>query len=325
MTAVRKKSTSVATVAFMAAAVASAAGAGWLFSRVLSAKYNSEPVAPIVVAARDVPAGERMERKDLRIAQWPISSVPRGAFRTRKAVLARRSVPLVPLVAGSAVLTAHLSKPNGGMGVAATLEPGQRAVSIRVDMSVAFSRLLYPGAHIDLFTTLKKRRRDGSYTAQTRPLLQDIRVLAIGPDIDAASAEHRRIGRRRRGGGFSGGGAQQAARARRVVTFALTPEQVSTFILARREGKIDLALRSPKDKGKAKVEGTKLSTLLGKDDDDDKDRADAKANRRPVATAKQPPRRPRRARRRRRRRPKPAPKAAPPAAKKPSGPRIERW
>lgn len=236
----KRSSTSTGVVIFMAAAVAFSALAGVLLSRLLGQEYSQEPLRPVVVAARDVAAGRALSAPDLRLSRWPASSIPRGAFSTRERLLQAKAVPLVPLVEGAAVLASHLSRSHAGMGVAAKLGGGKRAVAIRTDASVALAKLLYPGARVDVLATMRDREQGG----RTVTILQNTEVLAVGPDIDAASAN---AGPAKGGGGRSAAGDERRA-ARRVVTLAVTPEEAERLVLASRNGAIDMVLRSPADK-----------------------------------------------------------------------------
>ena len=254
---VQPKSSSIGTIVFMVGAVLFAALGGVLLAQLLSQNYPQEPVEKLVVAARDIPAGTQLDKNMLRLAAWPRSSVPKGAQRSIAKLVASKAVPLVPIVAGSALLRGHVSAPQSGFGVAAKLEPGERAVAIRTEDGVTLAQLVYPGAKVDIVTTM---RRPGSLRAGevvSRILLQNIKVLAVGPRIDGASAAQGKLAE-----GVQARDREKAAQ--RIVTLALLPEQAERLVLAKREGKLDLILRSPKDHEVITTSGVSPEDLVGR-------------------------------------------------------------
>lgn len=251
-------------VLFMLGAVAFAAVAGWLTSRLLGETYSQEPLRPVVVAAHDLAAGRRLVKGDLAISQWPISSVPDGAFTSSAKLLDAKVVPLVPLARGVAVVAAQVSRPNAGLGVAAELSAGKRAMAIQIDSATTLARLIYPGARVDVLSTLRARGgQGGAAAARSKTILQNVAVLAVGPEIDAASA-HRAGSAPASSSGLAAAGDEQERRlARSMVTLAVTPAQAERLVFARREGAIDLVLRSPKDDEDVATSGASLETVLG--------------------------------------------------------------
>lgn len=260
-----QRTTSAGVIGFMIGAVVFAALAGLLLSRLLGQRYAQEPLRAVVVAAADLPAGQPLSTTDLRLADWPVSSVPRGAFAAVDDLMRLQTVPLVPLAQGAPLLAGQLAATGSGMGAAAKLGEGQRAVAVHTDAVLALARLLYPGARVDVLATLRSFETGaGSKPVQTKVILQNVTVLAVGADLDPASAW-------RRGGAapgatvFSGGtsGAAEAHEAeRRVVTLALTPEQTERLVLAAREGVVDLALRSPRDQEPVSTPGVTPEALF---------------------------------------------------------------
>jgi pilus assembly protein CpaB len=321
--ATRRRS-SLAVVLFMGVAVVFAALGGVLIARLLGQRYASEPVQPVVVAARAIRSGTPLRPTDLRVAQWPVSSIPRGAFDTLARLLGSEAVPLTPLVAGEPVLASHLSAPRSGMGVAAKLGASQRAMAIRADASVTHARLVYPGARVDVLATLR-RPGPGFRGVKTKVILQNLLVLAVGPDLDPLSAMAPAAK------ASSGEGVAEAITAtrgsarpqavRRVVTLAVTSEQAERLVLASREGKLDLILRSPRDGATVETPGSTAASTLGETEEPSDERGPTAAvvTARPAPTIEKKKKRRRRRRARRRRAARPQPVAA-----RPTGPEIYR-
>jgi len=311
MTTVKTPRSSLGIIIFMTAAVLCAALAGLLLSHVMQQRYPGEPLRPVVVAAGEIVAGRPLTRQDLRVALWPRSSVPQGSHTSVAKLIATRSVPFSSLVRGEPVLARHLSRPHAGIGVAAKLEPGRRAMAIRTESPVALARLIYPGARVDLLTTLRRPGETwGAGRVKTKVILQDLAVLAVGAEIDALGG---RQARRESGSALSSrSGDQQRNAARSIVTVEVTPAQSERLALAAREGKIDFVLRSPRDRKKVETEGATSALVLGEGPPT------------PPAAVAQPPPPPRRRARRRRPSRRLLRRTMTSQVQKPAGPEIYR-
>lgn len=258
-----KRSASTGAVAFMVAAVIFAGLAGILISQLLAAEYPQEPLGPVLVATKDLPSGRKLQPTDLRVTKWPVSSIPRGAFASKRQLLVLKPVTLVPLAEGAAILSGQLSRPRSGIGVAAKLEAGKRAVAVETDASLALAELLYPGARVDVVSTVRGQGGVGRSSVQSRIILQNINVLAVGPDIDAASVARRNMPSKEGSGVESVGDGKSERQARRVVTLSVTPEEAERLVLANRGGAIDLVLRSQKDITPVPTPGATFEALIG--------------------------------------------------------------
>jgi pilus assembly protein CpaB len=125
------------------------------------------------------------------------------------------------------VLDAQLSS-----GIAEHIQPGERAVAVRVDESNAVGNRLRPGNLVDVFFTLKRDGATGGSAeveqTQTRLLLSRVRVLAFGRG-EAADA---------RGDGNA---------VARTAVLAVPVADVDPLTLAEGAGRLVLALRNPRD------------------------------------------------------------------------------
>lgn len=245
----RATSPKVGAIAFTAVAAVLAALTGWALSRVLSAGgYNREPLRPVVVAKRAVGAGHPLQEEDLKVVPWPVSAIPEGAFDTTATLL--RPQPAVPtsgFAAGEPIMKERLASPDAGPGLAALVQKESRAVTIQIDRALAVSRLIYPGAHVDVLVTVEDRMKG---LVSTRTLLEDLRVLAVGTfaDVDAA----------RRGAEPN----KATVDAEAVVTIEVTPADAEKLALSARQGKLDLALRNATDHSHITTPGIALAELI---------------------------------------------------------------
>jgi pilus assembly protein CpaB len=179
---------------------------------------------PVVVATRALPVGKAITVGDLRVQSLPIN--PNGAF-SDPAQLAGR-VPNAEISADSPVLETQLSS-----GLAERVEPGERALAVRVDEGNAVGNRLRPGNFVDVFFTLK---RDGSIgnggeidRTQARLLMSKVRVLAFGN----ATA--------------SGDSAGDPNGTVRTAVLAVPVADIDRLTLAESAGRLIFALRNPKD------------------------------------------------------------------------------
>jgi pilus assembly protein CpaB len=162
------------TAAMLAVAVAA-------LLRVAAAPYG--PPVPLLLAARDLSAGERPGAADVVAARWPRGLVPRDAVRGADQLV--DATLAVPVMAGLPLVTGQL---RGG-GIAHGLAPSTAAVAVpAADLPGAG-----PGSLVDLVVTLG----DGT----GRRLAADVRVIIIedglawlevertaAPDVAAAVA-----------------------------------------------------------------------------------------------------------------------------------------
>ncbi|PRX26544.1 pilus assembly protein CpaB [Paraburkholderia sp. BL18I3N2] len=178
----------------------------------------------VVVATHTLPAGKAITVDDVRVQSLPIN--PNGAF-TDPAQLAGR-VPNAEIGAESPVLESQLSS-----GLAERVEPGERALAVRVDEGNAVGNRLRPGNFVDVFFTLKRDASIGNGgeidRTQARLLMSKVRVLAFGN----ATA--------------SGDSAGDPNGMVRTAVLAVPVADIDRLTLAESAGRLIFALRNPKD------------------------------------------------------------------------------
>ena len=123
-------------------------------------------MAPVVVAARDLPAGAHLGAADLSVARLPAEAVPRGASPVPSGLAGQRIAGAVRR--GEIITDAALVGP----GLLAGTPPGTAAVPVRV-ADAASLQLLSPGQLIDLVlnTDGTGTDRPGSVLASRIPVL----------------------------------------------------------------------------------------------------------------------------------------------------------
>src|SRR5260370_34079088 len=137
------------------------------------------PLTQYLVAARPLKAGTLTRDEDFR--SEPLDSVPSGAIRDTPDDRIRLLGSLVrkDLDTGSPVTSGNVL-PRGDRGfLASVLEPGTRAISIKVNAESGVSGLIMPGDYVDVVLTQVAEKADLARRALSETLLQNVRIIAI--------------------------------------------------------------------------------------------------------------------------------------------------
>jgi pilus assembly protein CpaB len=192
----------------------------------------------VAVAAKTLPMGTLLSATDVKLVSWPQSSPVPGAFTTVESVVNRGL--LAGVVENEPLTPAKVADPQAGGGLAPTIPPGMRAVSVKVDEVVGVAGFAVPGARVDLVVALTQQDQNVS-----RVVVTNVLVLTAGTKYD-----------------------QDAARDGRpvpatVVTLVVTPEDAERIALAASVGRITLALRNPLDPEATATRGIRMASLMG--------------------------------------------------------------
>jgi len=220
---------------FGGAFVAAALLTWFLYSQTVAPK--KEKMVTVLAATADLPAGTRVQKVHLKKISIPQSTAPRATVAEEALALDRAL--LFPITQNEPILSTRLSSVTGADGIASLIEPGKRGVSISVADASSAGGLIQPRAHVDVLFT-----KTGSMAeAVTSTVLEDVIVLSIGRNVEAAGAA---------AAGTPGATATAApSTGNRSVTLLVTPEQARVVELAKNQGKISLSLRNPKDTAKS--------------------------------------------------------------------------
>jgi pilus assembly protein CpaB len=181
----------------------------------------------VVAAARDMPAGTRLRRADLKLLNVLEKDVPKGVMLQERD--AEDRVLLYPVSANEVLNATRVTSWTRAEGVPATIEPGKRAIAVPITDSSGVAGLIQPHSRVDVLFT-----RSGTMAeAITVTILQDIEVLAVGRITQVGQTVDPR------------------APKMPVATLLVTPEEARKLELAKNQGKISLALRNPLDRSKA--------------------------------------------------------------------------
>ena len=205
------------------AAGLAAATLAFLLVRSRTPADAAPPAISVVVAARDLPARTRLTPALLTLRPMAANDIPDGASKTLAVFTGK--ITTEPIGAGLAVTDSAVTAPSAALGMAFSLPPTLRAVTVATDPADGGADLLVrPEDHVDILAT----DEPGSGPAEARTVLQNVRLLAVGgntsPDPPAASSP------------ASGGAAH--------VTVAVTPAQAQMLVLAAARGHLHLSLRA---------------------------------------------------------------------------------
>jgi len=233
----------------------------------------ARPMAKVLVAARDLAPGKRLTDADLAWKDWPVDEVnpafitdgsvaipqaaaasaaaaekaaprPQGAVATVARAAADvatsggkaeyfGSVVREPILAGEPIIGRKIVRAGDSGYMAAYLEPGMRAMAIRVNVETAAGGFILPGDRVDLVLTREANLGNvgasegdrSKFTSAT--VLQNIKVLAIDQSTRAGDDEQAVVGA--------------------TATLEVGPRDAEALALAKSEGELSLVLRSYAD------------------------------------------------------------------------------
>ena len=227
---------------FLAVALVAAVGSALLLTRYMEVRTAASrvPTELVMVAQADIAVGTELRAEILRAVEWPAASVPEGAFKDAQALEGK--MVAVRVYKGEPILAALLAGADAGKGLSALLPPGMRAAAVRVDDIVGVAGFIHPGDSVDVIVTM--RAEGGSGVPAARVILQNIRVLAVGKDLDVQTKT------------------LEKALPATVATLLVTAEQSERLALAATQGKLLLTLRGSADTEIVETKGASPSGLL---------------------------------------------------------------
>lgn len=214
----------------------------WMDARLKGAQTaKPEARAMLLVAARDLGRGARLDADCLRAAPFLAESAPKGAFREVEALAGR--VLNTDLAAGEPVTASRLlADGEPYAGISALIAPGKRAVAVKGNKVLGLSGFIRPGNHVDVLVTIDVRRGDRD-VSMTKTVLDDVRVIATGTELEVA-------------------GDDEATSSVDIYTLELTSAESEKLALAATRGTLHFALRNPADADDVATPGVDVPRLL---------------------------------------------------------------
>lgn len=185
----------------------------------------------VLVARSDLGLGQFASESSFRWQEWPKDAAARGFITRQARPQATRdltgAIARSPIMAGEPITESKLIKAGSGGVLAAILPQGMRAISTRIKEETAVGRLILPNDHVDVILIRRQRGKAGGEDHVSETLFRNVRVLAIGQQIEAREGKK----------GVEGA----------TATLELTPRQAEMLALANSMGEISLSLRSIAD------------------------------------------------------------------------------
>jgi pilus assembly protein CpaB len=169
----RRNNTIVLVVALVLGAIAAVLARSWLLS------HSRAQAGTIVIAAAPLAFGTQLSRENVKEIPWSASALPEGAFATTQDLLADgRRMALASIARNEPVLRNKITAPGQRAALSSILDPGKRAVTVRVDDVRGVAGFIQPGDRVDV-VLIRTEAESNSKEGYSDVILQSAKVLAI--------------------------------------------------------------------------------------------------------------------------------------------------
>jgi pilus assembly protein CpaB len=208
----------------------------WLNRQAELRLRNVDPKPPavatrtIVVATSPLRFGTRLTATMLREVAWPEAAIPAGTFASVNDLMAPgKRIVLAAIEPNEPILRTKITGPGQRATLSAVIEPGMKAVTVRVNDVEGVGGFVLPGDHVDVMMTRQPGNND--------VVLQNAKVLAVDQLADDSADRPTVV---------------------KAVTLEVDTVAAQKLALAASLGSLTLALRKA---GEAEVEGTRRVTV----------------------------------------------------------------
>lgn len=248
----KKSRVLVLGIAFLAAAGAAMMARSFVAptktERIVESRYMD--TTKVLVASQPIKIGQLVSPGQLTWQNWPKDSLNssfvdiarnKNALKDYDKAIARTT-----FAAGEPINKNKLIQRDKGGVMAAILMPGMRAIATKIKEASSAGGFILPNDRVDVILSRKlNRNNETKYVSST--ILANVRVLAIGQNIEQPKGQQSTIGK--------------------TATLELTSVQAETLALAENMGEISLALRSMSDSypgaGDAKTDNLRSNENTG--------------------------------------------------------------
>jgi len=207
-------------VALVFGGLAAILARNWLVSHTQS----TAAAGTIVIAAAPLAFGAEITAEKVREIPWNSGAILEGAFATEQELLKDgRRMALATIAKNEPILRSRITAPGQRATLSSMLDPGKRAVTVRVDDVRGVAGFIQPGDRVDV-VLIRTEAESRSNESSSDVILQSAKVLAI----DQATGER----------------TEQPTIAK-AVTLEVNPEDAQKILLASNIGRLSLILRQP--------------------------------------------------------------------------------
>jgi len=208
-----------------------------------AADERTQPVR-IVVATQDIPVRTVIEPGMVREATRPVMTVPPNTATSVREVIGQ--VTVAALKPEGPVERAAVAPRTASLGLAYVVPEGMRAVTVALDPIIGVAGFLKAGDHVDVLATF-----DVDKVSVTKTVLQDVELLAIGPEVVPEEVNKPNPEKNAR------------PKEQPNATLSLVPGDAEKLILAESKGTLRLTLRPMGDTVKVALAGVRSDNLIG--------------------------------------------------------------
>lgn len=197
---------------------------------------ETEEQVSVVIAKDNIKERQKITSDMIKIKKVPARRAHFEALEAVENVQGRYTS--AEIIAGEQILKTRLyAEQEVNSFLAFNLAPKERAVTIEVDEIIGVAGFLMPGDYVDVVSVFS-----GIDEPIVKTILQKIKVLAVAQDMTINS--------------------EIKPRVEKSITLAVNLKEAEKLVLAEREGRIRLALRSPKNEIKTGSSLLRLRKLL---------------------------------------------------------------
>jgi pilus assembly protein CpaB len=181
--------------------------------------------AEILVAKANLPAGTRLKREHLEWRVWPKKGVVKTQIvkGDKKLEDILGQIVRQGILAGEPLVTGRIVKQGDRSYMAALLDPGMQAVSIRISKTTGVAGFIKPGDRVDVLLTITFKSKAKFKPKVTETILTDVLIIATDQVTNDQSTKPSKA---------------------KLITLQVTPKEAHIFTMGSSVGKISLVLRS---------------------------------------------------------------------------------
>src|SRR4029079_9497551 len=112
----------------------------------------------------------------LSVREWPVATVPAGAFYSTDSLIGR--VTRVAVFEGEALVPGRLAPSGTGPGIEVKITPGKRAMALRINDGRGVRGLIQPNSRVDVRVNIRNEKDGGKLVSKL--FMENMRVLSVG-------------------------------------------------------------------------------------------------------------------------------------------------